>query len=165
QCQAFPKDYAKGFKDGFVDYLQFGGSGQPPYVPPKQYWGPRYRTPAGYQSMEDWYARFRHGAATAHQSAYPQFVRLPSAHTTEPMEEMPAPGENWSRSPRVQRSAPCLCELGAPIDSSTSSASNTLPRPIPAVTDYEVEQIEYRFPRRLPTGTTEAAIPTVPFEL
>ncbi len=82
-CGAFSKDYADGFTDGFVDYLQFGGSGQPPYVPPKRYWSPHFRTPEGHQAIEQWYAGFRRGVAAAHQSGYREWVTLPSAHTTE----------------------------------------------------------------------------------
>jgi hypothetical protein len=76
------KDYAEGFKDGFIDYLQFGGSGQPPYAPPKRYWGPNYRTPEGYRAIEDWFAGFRHGVTAAKESGYRPWVTLPSASTT-----------------------------------------------------------------------------------
>jgi hypothetical protein len=81
--EKLPKEYAQGFKDGFVDYLQFGGSGQPPYVPPKQYWGPYFRTPKGHQAVDDWYVGFRHGAAVAQQTGYREWATLPSAATTE----------------------------------------------------------------------------------
>ena len=80
--QTVPKEYAQGFKDGFVDYLQFGGSGQPPYVPPKRFWGPHYRTPEGYQANENWFAGFHLGTAMAQQSGYRKWVTLPSAPPT-----------------------------------------------------------------------------------
>lgn len=81
---AFPKEYVQGFKDGFVDYLMFGGTGQPPYVPPRRFWGPRYRTPEGYQSIQDWFAGFRHGAAMAQQSGHRRWATVPTSHTAEP---------------------------------------------------------------------------------
>jgi hypothetical protein len=88
----FSHDYAKGFKDGFVDFVEFGGTGQPPDLPPRHYWGPHYRTPEGYQAIEDWYAGFRHGAAAGQASGQRQFATVPSPLAPDhsaPM--MPAP--------------------------------------------------------------------------
>jgi len=68
--QAFSKDYAEGFKAGFRDYLDAGGSGQPPAAPPFRYWLARYATPEGHQAVEDWFAGFRHGSAAAQASGY-----------------------------------------------------------------------------------------------
>jgi hypothetical protein len=62
-----------------VDYLQYGGTGQPPFVPPRRYWGVHYRTPDGYRAVEDWYAGFRSGAASAQATGYRHFVTVPSA--------------------------------------------------------------------------------------
>ena len=99
--RAHPKEFAEGFKDGFVDYLQFGGSGQPPFVPPKHYWGSYYHTPDGYRAIEDWFAGFRFGAATAQQSGYRKWVTMPSALTTEP-----PPPPVFSAVPEYLRPAP-----------------------------------------------------------
>src|SRR5262245_40493593 len=35
----FSIHYADGFRQGFVDYLNAGGTGEPPPVPPRKYWG------------------------------------------------------------------------------------------------------------------------------
>jgi hypothetical protein len=75
----FSKDYAEGFKEGFTDYLLFGGSGQAPYVPPKRYWGVRFRTPDGARAIDEWFAGFRHGAHVAQQTGYRQWATVPSA--------------------------------------------------------------------------------------
>lgn len=80
---SYSRDYAAGFKDGFVDFLQFGGTGGAPYVPPQQYWSAHYRTPDGYQAVQDWFAGFRHGVTAAQQSGYRHYATMPSAHTTE----------------------------------------------------------------------------------
>jgi hypothetical protein len=72
-------DYASGFKDGFADYLYAGGTGEPPPLPPRDYWKIHYETAQGHQAMEDWFAGFRHGAAVAEQSGYRQWVTLPSS--------------------------------------------------------------------------------------
>src|SRR5438105_4571700 len=61
-------DYRRGFVDGFADYLDFGGTGDPPPVPPPSYRSARYETPVGLTMMEDWTIGFRHGAATAKAS-------------------------------------------------------------------------------------------------
>ncbi len=72
-------DYESGFKDGFADYLYAGGTGEPPPVPPRQYWRISYETPQGHQAIEDWYAGFRLGAAVARGSGYRELVTIPSS--------------------------------------------------------------------------------------
>ena len=109
-CRATSKDYAAGFKDGFVDYLEFGGSGQPPYLPPRSYWGPTYRTPEGYRAIEDWFAGFRHGVDAAKQSGYRQWVPLPSASTAE---NEKTGGPTVSHAPKTNR----FCGVPSAIDS------------------------------------------------
>ncbi|MCS6976314.1 MAG: hypothetical protein NZM31_04795 [Gemmatales bacterium] len=74
----FSVHYAEGFRQGFVDYLNAGGTGAPPPVPPRKYWGVRYETPEGHAAMQDWFAGFRHGADTAAQSGYREFIVLPT---------------------------------------------------------------------------------------
>lgn len=87
----FSKTYFEGFKDGFVDYLQFGGSGQPPYLPPKRFWTSHYRTPEGFQEIENWYAGFRHGVASAQRSGLRKWATLPNAYVTEQPLTVPHP--------------------------------------------------------------------------
>jgi hypothetical protein len=80
-------DYARGFKDGFADYIQFGGSGEALPVPPRDYWRGRYQTPEGQQAMQDWFAGCRHGMAVAQGSGLREQVTvplsLPLAHAPE----------------------------------------------------------------------------------
>src|SRR5207248_2959690 len=66
----YSADYERGFKDGYTDYLFAGGNGQPPPVPPRDYWGVQNKTPEGQQAAEDWFAGYRHGAASAMDSGY-----------------------------------------------------------------------------------------------
>src|SRR5437868_3211430 len=73
-CSPSTKDYEDGFKAGFIDYLQFGGSGQPPYMPPQRYWRAGYRTPEGHRAIEEWFAGFRHGVEEAKASGYRPWV-------------------------------------------------------------------------------------------
>lgn len=68
--QTYSKDYVQGFKEGFVDSLDTGGTGQAPPLAPRKYLTGRCQTPQGYQTMEEWFAGFRHGAAVAKGSGY-----------------------------------------------------------------------------------------------
>jgi hypothetical protein len=77
--QEYSIDYARGFKAGFADYLEHGGNGQPPAVPPFRYRLSPYQNPEGYQAILDWYAGFRHGAADARRSGYRDTIVLPLA--------------------------------------------------------------------------------------
>ena len=75
--QSYSADYARGFRDGFVDYLYRGGNGDPPCLPPHRYRHFRYQTPEGYQAIEDWFAGYRHGATAAKETNYRRWVTGP----------------------------------------------------------------------------------------
>ncbi len=75
--EEFPKHYVKGFKKGFVDFLMFGGNGEPPPLPPWIYRTKHYDTPNGPNAIEDWYAGFRHGSAVAMASGIRNFIIKP----------------------------------------------------------------------------------------
>src|SRR5262245_2864118 len=62
ECEPFSVDYQDGFVDGFVDYLEAGGTGEPPMLPPRRYWRASFQSPAGHQAAEQWFEGFRHGA-------------------------------------------------------------------------------------------------------
>ena len=65
RCEPFSQDYQEGFIDGYVDYLEGGGTGEPPLLPPRRYWNAAYQTYAGHQAAEQWFAGYRHGAQCA----------------------------------------------------------------------------------------------------
>jgi hypothetical protein len=73
----FSDDYARGFIDGYVDYLDAGGTGEPPALPPDCYQCSRYETPAGQAAILDWFAGFRHGSSVARASGKRELVVLP----------------------------------------------------------------------------------------
>jgi hypothetical protein len=77
--QKHPDDYRKGFINGYADYLQFGGTGEPPPLPPRCYWCKE--TPEGRQRSLDWFAGFRHGASSARQSGVRELILVPAAGT------------------------------------------------------------------------------------
>lgn len=76
---SFPAEYVQGFKDGFVDYLYAGGSGEPPVIPPRRFWKSEYRTPEGNQTVHDWFDGFRHGAELASLGGYRDVITVPSS--------------------------------------------------------------------------------------
>lgn len=84
---AFSVDYARGFKDGYADYLTAGGSGDPPSLPPRCYWKAIYQTPEGKQATDDWFTGFRHGAWQAKSSGLRRVFVVPSSLPPPP----PAP--------------------------------------------------------------------------
>jgi hypothetical protein len=130
--RTFSADYADGFKDGFVDYLQFGGSGQPPYVPPKQYWGRRFRTPEGHQAVEEWFAGFRHGVAAAQQAGYREWVTVPTAQSTETPPGLPSgavPGTEFAVPFESQR--PKAPQFLPPPPQMPPGKPNTATAPVP----------------------------------
>jgi len=72
-------DYALGFRDGFVDYVYAGGSGDPPPVPPRHFWNVDYRSPEGHSAAAQWFAGYRHGAAVARDGGYRASATLKSS--------------------------------------------------------------------------------------
>lgn len=72
-------DYGCGFQEGYTDFLTYGGTGCPPYVPPRRYWRLNYQTPQGYAAAQDWFAGFRAGSVAAQSSGYRNFLTVPSA--------------------------------------------------------------------------------------
>ena len=76
-CDPFSVDYRQGFIDGFVDYLEAGGSGNPSPLPPRRYWRAKYQNPAGFQRAQDWFRGFQHGTGAAQASNLRAFVTVP----------------------------------------------------------------------------------------
>lgn len=96
--QGLSCDYREGFVDGFVDFLDNGGVGEPPPIPPPQY---RYFgsiNPEGLTAMEEWKNGFRHGAATARASRIRELVTVPVYWGPKYTSAAPAPRE----TPRVE---------------------------------------------------------------
>ena len=73
----YSRHYRRGFFDGFEDYLDLGGTGDPPVAPPRTYWRVYYQNAEGHQAIQDWFEGFRHGASVARASGVRDFVVLP----------------------------------------------------------------------------------------
>jgi hypothetical protein len=66
--QRYPRDFAQGFVEGYVDYLDAGGSGEPPRAAPFRYRLQWAKNPSGVQAAQAWFAGFRYGASVAQAS-------------------------------------------------------------------------------------------------
>jgi hypothetical protein len=74
---SFRDPYHRGFVEGFIDYVQAGGNGEPPYLPPFRYRATPFRSAENASAIEDWYAGFRHGAAVAKESGLRELNYVP----------------------------------------------------------------------------------------
>jgi hypothetical protein len=72
-------DYAIGFRDGFVDYVYAGGTGEPPPIPPRHFWNVALRAPDGKQRTDQWFAGYRHGAQVARDGGYRELGTIDSS--------------------------------------------------------------------------------------
>lgn len=113
--QPYTVHYARGFKDGFADFLYAGGSGEPPVVPPRPYQGVAYETPEGQQAVENWFAGFRHGARAAQESGLRNLVVVPVSLRPPsglgPMQELPPANTDAT----VPEAAPAPRKLPSPV--------------------------------------------------
>jgi hypothetical protein len=73
----YSRHYRRGFFDGFNDYLDAGGTGDPPVAPPRTYWRVYFQNPEGHQAIQDWFEGFRHGASVARASGVRDYVVIP----------------------------------------------------------------------------------------
>ncbi|HEX5270349.1 MAG TPA: hypothetical protein VFW33_07680 [Gemmataceae bacterium] len=141
----YSADYAEGFKDGFVQYLYEGGTGEPPALPPRSYRALAYQTPQGYQAIEDWFAGYRHGAAVAEQHGYRNWVTGPSSlrapdgpgapalPVAAPLPAAAPPaGEARLGTARVVRARQPILPPPAPPPIGEESEPNPAARPAPA---------------------------------
>lgn len=61
----FSRDFESGYLDGYADYLEAGGAGEPPPFPPRRYMKTRYQTPSGMRAVADYFSGFQQGAQDA----------------------------------------------------------------------------------------------------
>jgi hypothetical protein len=129
----FSDDYARGFIEGFEDYLYAGGNGEPPALPPRDYWRAEYETVQGHQAIQDWFTGFRHGVAEARMSGYRQLVLVPAS--SPPMNTAQAFNPIVSGPPRdfPSASAPPLggMPMGAPPEGMMAPIAPAEPATLP----------------------------------
>jgi len=76
--RCFSPEFRDGFLDGYADYLDRGGDGQPPAAPPLRYTRhARYFTPEGHALLKDYFLGFKYGADVAITTGQRQFLTVP----------------------------------------------------------------------------------------
>lgn len=76
--------YAAGFQDGFVDYVYAGGTGEPPPVPPREFWNVALRSLDGKAMVNEWFEGYRHGAQVAMEGGYRTLATIHTSFTLPP---------------------------------------------------------------------------------
>src|SRR4051812_16230926 len=100
-------DYEDGFRDGFIDYVYAGGTGEPPPVPPRVYWNVLLRTESGKERVHQWFDGFRHGARVAREGGYREMSVVPTSvvgaarNSTPNMESPEVKANNAAPPPAV----------------------------------------------------------------
>lgn len=84
QAAASP-DYGDGFCEGFADFLDYGGNGLPPVLPPREYWQVDERAPDGQQAAQLWLRGFADGSAAARRSGLRVATSVPHSTCGLPM--------------------------------------------------------------------------------
>ncbi len=107
----YSRHYRRGFFDGFKDFMDAGGSGDPPTLPPRSYWRIYYQNPEGHEAIQDWFEGWRHGASIARASGVRDYVTLPVSSVF--------PSE--------------IAKPGTDSDSSTSKTEGTKEKPAEAI--------------------------------
>jgi hypothetical protein len=78
-------DFAKGFKRGYADYLEYGGDCcLPRAVPPLRYLKVHYESPEGRAATVAWLDGFRAGATAAKASGYRELIIVPVGKSNHP---------------------------------------------------------------------------------
>jgi hypothetical protein len=87
--------FTDGFVDGFADYLDRGGAGESPPVPPQQYWKVEWANAHGKDVARRYLQGFAQGAAAARASELRQdsvvVVQPPMIYTGLPPSQLPPP--------------------------------------------------------------------------
>jgi hypothetical protein len=70
-------DFRIGFLDGYADYLDNGGKGEPPAIPPQRYRKNKYLNPEGFQAIDRYFAGFASGSQAAIASGLRDTLLVP----------------------------------------------------------------------------------------
>jgi hypothetical protein len=73
--QKYLKDFARGFRDGYMN-VAAGGNGCTPAFPPRDYWGWKYQSSEGQARVAAWFSGFPYGAKAAEQAGVGNWTQL-----------------------------------------------------------------------------------------
>jgi hypothetical protein len=83
--RAFTEEFRDGFLDGYIDYLDRGGNGSLPAVPPAKYTRhKKYFTENGQCLVKDYFLGFKYGQEIAIATGKRQFLTVPVLLPQEP---------------------------------------------------------------------------------
>lgn len=74
--------YEWGFREGFADFVFAGGTGEPPAMPPREFWNAGWRAD-GAVAADEWFAGYRHGASVAREGGFRERAVVRSAVATD----------------------------------------------------------------------------------
>lgn len=79
-CDRECADYfGAGFRDGYADVAR-GGTGCPPPLPPRRYWGWRYQNALGQQRVAAWFDGYPAGARAAEEDGVANWSRMQTSY-------------------------------------------------------------------------------------
>jgi hypothetical protein len=84
-------DYARGFQDGFAACRCAGGIESLPRIAPWPYWAFKFQSPEGQQAIDQWFAGYRDGAASACESRQRQWLSAQAAPVAQRPSKAPRP--------------------------------------------------------------------------
>lgn len=124
---ALSEDFAAGFRDGYADFLESGGNGSPPAVPPLRYRRSGYLNPEGHARIRDYFAGFKVGADTAAASGHREYLTVPVLLSDEaPPATLPG-----VQLPAAQSQPPSQPPVMPPPAGPPVRAGERLPAPLP----------------------------------
>jgi hypothetical protein len=76
--QNYLKDFARGFKAGYISVAD-GGDGCTPAFPPREYWGWKYQSAEGQARVAAWFSGFPYGAKAAEEDGVGGWTQIQSS--------------------------------------------------------------------------------------
>lgn len=165
-----PKDFAGGFRAGYLDVVN-GGAGCQPTLPPKTYWKSCYRNPEGHCRINAWFEGFSHGAVAAEQdgaNVYGHIPMSPTAQANFATATQPPPEYDWSATSAPPAPAPTTVNPGtinyAPLPAAQPAAPVTTPpttTPDTPARDYEDDAAPILEKALETTGSGKVSLPNL----
>jgi hypothetical protein len=174
--KVFTAEFRDGFLDGYADYLDRGGTAQPPAVPPPRYTrNKKYFTPEGHALIRDYFLGFQYGVDVAVATGQRQYltvpVLIPEGHDLPPVVPAAAPAAPAVIPPTpvpLSTAAPPAVALPAPRPLVPTPAAppkgGTAGHATPAPPSLPPALVESKFPPapRIDDGPAVPTLPAVP---